>query len=303
MISELAAAGASAFRLNASHMSVPDVAAMLGSIRGACPAVPVVVDLQGAKMRLGAIPDRRVRKGEQVVFSIDPSGASGLPVPHPELYAQVTTGQTLRIDDDRLRFEVTEVTPGSVVAIALDEGIVRARKGINLVEHPLDLDALSEVDRALCRLTASFAPAALAFSFMKDGREAAWVRAQAPGCQVIGKIERQDAMDNLPRIDAAVDAVWVCRGDLGAQLGPAGLARWVATFDPRALRCPVLMAGQVLEHLTTHAAPTRSEVCHLYDLLSRGYGGIVLSDETAIGVDPVQAVRTATSLLRAFRGL
>ena len=61
------------------------------------------------------------------------------------------------------------------------------------------------------------------------------------------------------------------------------------------------MAGQVLEHLTEHAEPTRSEVCHLYDLLARGYAGIVLSDETAIGAHPARAVAQAAALVRAFR--
>jgi pyruvate kinase len=60
------------------------------------------------------------------------------------------------------------------------------------------------------------------------------------------------------------------------------------------------MAGQVLEHLTSHPEPTRSEVCHLYDLVRRGYNGIVLSDETAIGADPVGAVSQAGALLRAI---
>jgi pyruvate kinase len=61
---------------------------------------------------------------------------------------------------------------------------------------------------------------------------------------------------------------------------------------------PTLIAGQVLEHLTHHADPTRSEVCHLHDLLQRGYAGIVLSDETAIGCDPLRATQTASDLIR-----
>jgi pyruvate kinase len=60
------------------------------------------------------------------------------------------------------------------------------------------------------------------------------------------------------------------------------------------------MAGQVMEHLTSHADPTRSEVCHLYDLARRGYAGFVLSDETAIGADPMRAVTTLRALLDAF---
>ncbi len=143
--------------------------------------------------------------------------------------------------------------------------------------------------------------AALAFSFMFDGTEAAWLRHAAPGCGVVGKVERQEALDSLDDIAASVDAVWICRGDLGAQLGPAALARGVAALDPVRVPVPVLMAGQVLEHLTRHAQPTRSEVCHLFDLVARGFAGIVLSDETAIGDDPVHAVATAADLLASFR--
>jgi pyruvate kinase len=79
------------------------------------------------------------------------------------------------------------------------------------------------------------------------------------------------------------------------------MARWVGSLHPAELRIPVLMAGQVLEHLTSHSEPTRSEVCHLFDLIERGYSGVVLSDETAVGHDPEQAVRTAATLLREFR--
>ena len=90
----------------------------------------------------------------------------------------------------------------------------------------------------------------------------------------------------------------MCRGDLGEQLGPGALGRFVGSLSPAHFRCPVLMAGQVLEHLTAHA---RSEVCHLHDLLARGYAGIVLSDETAIGARPAHAVGQAAALVRAFR--
>ena len=79
------------------------------------------------------------------------------------------------------------------------------------------------------------------------------------------------------------------------------LARFVAAVEPLHVPVPVLMAGQVLEHLTGHPEPTRSEVCHLFDLVARGYAGIVLSDETAVGRDPVHAVSTAAGLLAAFR--
>jgi pyruvate kinase len=117
---------------------------------------------------------------------------------------------------------------------------------------------------------------------------------------VLTKIERSEAISHLGQISEQFDSLWVCRGDLGAQIGLPRMAAWVSSLVPRSLSRPVWMAGQVLEHLTAHPEPTRSEVCHLCDLISRGYAGIVLSDETAIGENPVQAVKVAASLVRDF---
>jgi pyruvate kinase len=79
------------------------------------------------------------------------------------------------------------------------------------------------------------------------------------------------------------------------------MAQWVSSYDPKSALCPVLMAGQVLEHLTANAEPTRAEVCHLWDLVNRGYAGFVLSDETAVGRAPAGAVKILSGLLSSFQ--
>jgi pyruvate kinase len=295
----LAAAGATAFRLNASHLNAPELSDALGRLTRDCPEVPVVVDLQGAKMRLALPGPREVRQGESVRFTPAPGG--DVHVPHPELFEQARAGDVLSADDGRVRFEVDRAGGGVIDARALNPGVLRPRKGVNLERHPVRLSGLTALDAQACSLAAQGGASSLAFSFMLDGTEAAWLRHAAPGCGVVGKVERQEALDHLGDIAARVDAVWICRGDLGAQLGPAALARSVAALDPRRFQVPVLMAGQVLEHLTRHQEPTRSEVCHLFDLVARGFAGIVLSDETAIGDDPPHAVATAAGLLASFR--
>ena len=171
---------------------------------------------------------------------------------------------------------------------------------MNLLEHPVRLSGLTPADAERLDAAGSLTGVEVAWSFALDGREAEWVRARRPATPFIAKIERREAVAALAEIAGRVDAVWVCRGDLGEQLGPAALGRFVGSLDPARLACPVLMAGQVLEHLTAHREPTRSEVCHLHDLVTRGYAGIVLSDETAIGLDPAHAVEEAASLVRAF---
>ena len=292
-------AGATAFRLNASHLTAAELAQRAADLRGELPDCRVIVDLQGAKMRLGDFAERPVQAGELVRFALDP-GKNGVPIHHKELFASVAAGEILGCDDGRLQFRIVGAGPDAIEAAALAGGILRPRSGVNLAEHPVAFSDLSELDLNHIHATACHDRVAFALSFMKDGSEAKWVRRQAPRWPVLGKIERREAVENISLIARAVDAVWICRGDLGAQLGPASMARWVSGFDPKTLPCPVLMAGQVVEHLTAHGEPTRSEICHVYDLMRRGYAGFVLSDETAIGADPVLAVSTLHSLLAAL---
>lgn len=300
LAADIVHAGAHALRLNASHMTPPALAQALRALRSTLPAAPVIVDLQGSKMRLGIFDPVAIQPGARLRLGLLPQRGT-LPVPHPELFRSVRPGDTLSIDDDRIRLQVTGTDPASATlqASCALGGELRPRKGLNVLEHPVVLDDLLPTDQQHVAVAAALPPVSFAISFMVDGHEADWVRSRAPECPVIGKVERQEAVDRLAQLQACVDEVWLCRGDLGSQLGPERLARWLHAFRPDKTK-PVLLAGQVLEHLTGHPNPTRSEVCHLFDILQRGYGGIVLSDETAIGSDPVGAVRTASGLLRAF---
>jgi pyruvate kinase len=102
-------------------------------------------------------------------------------------------------------------------------------------------------------------------------------------------------VDEAAQIAAAADELWLCRGDLGAELGAKAMAVAAYQFSDRVrgMPVPVLLAGQIFEHLAEHPTPTRSEVCMVYEALMRGYGGVVLSDETAIGRDPVESCKIA----------
>jgi len=102
---------------------------------------------------------------------------------------------------------------------------------------------------------------------------------------LIAKLERETAVEDAAGISRFSDELWLCRGDLGAEMGLKAMAGAVYRFSNRLaeLPVPVLLAGQVLEHMTVSPVPTRAEVCSLHDALERGYRGVVLSDETAVG--------------------
>jgi pyruvate kinase len=108
----------------------------------------------------------------------------------------------------------------------------------------------------------------------------------------VAKLEQPEALERIEDIIGGSDAAWLCRGDLGAEVGLARLpVLQRGLLDATLGRTPVLVAGQVLHHMTTSPRPTRSEVCHVGDLVERGVAGFVLSDETATGGHGPEAVR------------
>lgn len=300
---ELVEAGAGAFRLNASHFEESGLTRALERLGRIAPTTPVIVDLQGAKMRLGEFEPLELRAGDVLAIVLsDTAVGRAVPLPHPEAFSALRIGDAISLDDSKLHATVVRVGSTTLELIVHDDGVVRPRKGFNRADHPVHLDRLTARDTALARRAIALDCGSLAFSFTTDGRECAWLRELDARIRVIAKIERADALANLQQIASRADVLWICRGDLGAQVGELELGHHVAAIDPQQVRCPTFMAGQVLEHLTEHASPTRSELCHVVDLGAKGYAGIVLSDETAIGRDPVGATRWAAQLVaRAFR--
>ena len=154
LAAELAASGATGFRLNASHLSPEETGRLARAVRAAAPDRELVIDLQGAKMRLGGFSERRIAPGETLALSLE-AREGALPAPHPELFAEARVGETLGVDDGRLRFVVERRADDEIVARCLVGGALRPRKGINLLEHPVRLAGLSPRDRATLPARAS----------------------------------------------------------------------------------------------------------------------------------------------------
>jgi hypothetical protein len=131
---------------------------------------------------------------------------------------------------------------------------VRPRKGVNLVEHPVALADLTAGDRERLEAVKDLPDLAFAFSFMTTG-------ARLPGCagapkaKVVGKVERVEATEDLASIEQRVDAVWICRGDLGAQLGMARLAEFVSGLEPG--RCAARCSWRARSWSTSPSTPSR----------------------------------------------
>ena len=303
--SGMLAAGATAFRLNTSHLSLPallDWIEQLSRFNQLQPRkLPVVLDLQGSKWRLGSLTPFQLEPGETVrlVLAEESQQLGTLPVPHPDFFhaAGLCDGE-IQINDAKTRLFIDEVRPDEIRARVITGGVISSNKGITLPSSPYRMESMGDKDRAILQETGEIPFIRYALSFIKDAAELGFFRRELGShAYLVAKIERVDAVRDLRAIADASNEVWLCRGDLGAEAGLVAMAQLVSevTAQVKELSVPVMMAGQVLEHMTAQPAPTRSEVCYLYDSLQSGYSGFVLSDETAIGQYPVESCREAAA--------
>ena len=296
-------AGVSAFRLNTSHLSLSQLAGWLerlGPFFQSTPAgTPLVLDLQGSKWRLGELPAENLAQDQRVelVLGQVASRPGVLPVPHPDFFlAAASSDGEIVLNDARVRLLIEQSAGDRLVARVTQAGPVAAHKGITFRACAYRNETLSQKDQAIYEQTRAFPNVRYAVSYIKDSQEMAhYRRSFGLASYLIAKLERGPAMADVHAIAQSADELWVCRGDLGAEMGLVGMAEAVYTFSSQlnSLAVPSIMAGQVLEHMTENLTPTRSEVCYIYDTLLKGYRGLVLSDETAVGRDPVACCRAA----------
>ncbi len=299
--------GATAFRLNTSHLTVEQLRGWLDRLDtfflNLQKRPPLVLDLQGSKWRLGQFAAFDLEEGQHIelVYAAQSATPGSLPVPHPDFFqaAAVSDGRIV-LDDAKVFLELESMGQERLAARVTRGGSISSNKGITLAQSDYRSEALSEKDQIILQQTRDFDGVRYAISYIKDAAEMSayrgWIKA-LPGraADLIAKLERRQAVAEAEFITAFAEELWLCRGDLGAELGLVDMAVAVQRFSEQAgsFSVPVILAGQVLEHMTAQPAPTRSEVCYLHDALARGYRGVVLSDETAIGRYPVESCQAA----------
>jgi pyruvate kinase len=300
VLAAMIAGGVTTLRINTSHLSVEELGEWLGDItKRDGGGLPIVLDLQGSKWRLGACDRVRLSQGERVslVCSGNSRGAGELPVPHEDFFrAAYLSDGTIVLNDAKVTLEMERNEPHRVETIVTRGGEVSSFKGITLTRSRFRKESLSEKDAEVIARTRRLSHLRYALSYVKDAEEMQNYRSLiGRELHLIAKLERPDAIAQAAEIARSADELWLCRGDLGAEMGLRDMARAAHEFSMQvpSLPVPVMLAGQVLEHMTEHETPTRAEVCALFDALRAGYRGVVLSDETAIGRFPVDSSRVA----------
>lgn len=303
MIERLFEAGADMFRINMSHLPRDRVRERVGTIREVEARfkrpVAILADLQGPKIRVGSFVDdgALLQVGESFVFDgeREPGDAHRVQLPHPEIISALNEGDTVLIDDGKLRLTVESVRGGRAVARVAVGGRISNRKGVNLPDTTIPVGAMTEKDRSDLDAAIEAGVDWIGLSFVQRPEDIAEARKLARGrALVMTKLEKPQALARLEEIVDASDAVMVARGDLGVEMPlekVPGLQKRI-TRTCRRMGKPVVVATQMLESMIGSPVPTRAEVSDVATAVFEGADAIMLSAESASGKYPAEAVAT-----------
>ena len=310
VLRRLAEQGVRIFRLNFSHGEASQFAPTVAAIRALeadwGQPLTIMADLCGPKIRIGELPGSPVHIGQGTRAMLGPSEfESQFPqetvffrLDMPEVLVGLDVGMPVYLSDGMLRFEVVEVHKRDQLfeLEAKNRGIVTSHKGIAFPGKEHKLSALTEKDRHDLDEGLELGIDAVALSFVQDrhdileAREA--IARHGTWIPIVAKLERKSAVDNLESILAVADAVMVARGDLGLECPLATLP----VVQKRIIRAcrhaqkAVIVATQMLLSMVTNPMPTRAETTDVANAVLDGADCVMLSEETAVGEYPVEAV-------------
>lgn len=322
-IRRLALAGVDLFRLNFSHGTHAEHAEVWERIdqvrRELGRPIAILMDLSGPKIRLGTIaPGDEVLEcpvdglfelkcSESIDFNqiVDPA-MGRLVSPVEELFEDLEVGQRVLFADGTLTMTVVEAFPGERRAILRNmiQGRLRNRQGINLPGGGGRIKALTDKDIRDLDWAVKHPVSFVALSFVRQAADVRQLRNELEkrgiSSRIVAKIEKPAALVNLDSILEEVDALMVARGDLGVELDvaqvPAAQKRIIAKAARAGL--PVITATQMLASMEVSTIPTRAEAADVFNAVLDGTDAVMLSGETAVGRDPVLAVRTMSQIVR-----
>lgn len=305
VLNKLFEAGVDVFRLNASHGTWDDHAARIHALRetaSACRShAGILLDLQGPKIRLGALPagECDLRAGDVFTITTDelPGDCSRASCTYPLLPSEVKPGNRVLLADGAVELQAISSTAGSVVFRVVSGGKIGSHKGINLPGVALSTPSMTEKDAEDLDRGLEAGIDFVALSFVRSANDIYLLRRRLEEREsrvsLISKIEKPEAWRNIEAILDCSDGVMVARGDLGVEMPLEKVPMIQKNLIERARQRGkyVITATQMLESMIHNARPTRAEVSDVSNAILDGSDAVMLSAETSVGHDPANAVR------------
>jgi len=296
MLRAMVEAGMSFARLNFSHGTADEHRQRAASVREVARAVrtqvEIIQDLQGPKVRTVATPRTLLNRGDEVVLSPTPA-AGAIVISEPAIFAGLEEGQHIFIDDGLIDLTVLAPAGEGVRCRVLIGGSIEGNQGVAVPSATLTLPILDAKDLADLAVGRELGVEWVAASFVQRTSDVEEVRAHlAPGVRLISKIEAAAALDDLPGIIGASDAVMIARGDLGVSIRRAEVPivqKDIIAACHKQNRNSIV-ATEMMLSMVHNPHPTRAEVGDVATAVFDGCNAVMLSEESAIGAYPAETV-------------
>jgi pyruvate kinase len=310
---QLLHAGMNIARLNFSHGDFAWHKTAINNLRRAArktgKPVTIMADLPGPKMRIGQLAEEPIELKRGDAFTLTTNEIIGdrqrVFVSFPRLPAVVKLGDVLFLNDGIIQLEVVRVEGMDVQCRLLVGGELRSRKGLNLPGIDLGVSAFTEHDHDCLKFALENGVDAVSQSFVETPADVDAVRQAAADLGhhpfIIAKIERARALAHVDEILKAADGIMIARGDLGVETPMERIAVVQKQLISRAnlLGKPVITATQMLESMVDHYRPTRAEATDVANAILDGTDCVMLSEESAMGKFPVEAVNMLARIAAA----
>jgi pyruvate kinase len=315
MLDKIIEAGVDVVRLNFSHGSADQHRKRVELVRERAKllqrAVGIIADLQGPKIRIERFAEGRILLSEGEMFTLDATldskagNKDRVGIAYKQLPKDVRKNDILLLDDGRIVLSVKEIIDGNQIRCKVKVGgELSDNKGINRLGGGLSADALTHKDKQDIAIAAELQVDYVAISFPRSAEDIYQAREllNSVGCKawIIAKIERAEALDNHIEIIRASDAIMVARGDLGVEIGDEALPAAQKCLIKRARESDklVITATQMMESMINSPIPTRAEVSDVANAVFDGTDAVMLSGETAVGINPDKAVLAMARVCR-----
>ncbi|QIR38954.1 pyruvate kinase [Tolypothrix sp. PCC 7910] len=308
MLKAIIEAGATTLRLNFSHGTHADHQRSIRLIRQTAfelnQPVAILQDLQGPKIRLGRFENGSIvlAKGDRFTLTNRPViGTQEIScVTYDYLAEEVPVGAKILLDDGRVEMVVEEINrdKGDLHCRVTVAGKLSNNKGVNFPGVYLSIKAMTDKDREDLMFGLDQGVDWVALSFVRNPQDIIEIKelisSTGKNVPVVAKIEKHEAIEQMEAVLALCDGVMVARGDLGVELPaedvPVLQKRLIATANR--LGIPIITATQMLDSMVSNPRPTRAEVSDVANAILDGTDAVMLSNETAVGSYPVEAVAT-----------
>lgn len=269
--------------------------------------VAALLDTKGPEIRLGNFQKGAVSVKAGQAFVLTPRDVEGdetvSAITFKNLYADVSVGSRILIDDGKVEMVVNEIRGEDIVCQVLNSGQISNHKGVNVPGIHLSMPYLSTRDRDDILFGVEHGFDFIAASFTRSAQDINDIRQLldengGADIKIIAKIENQEGVSNIDEILAASNGIMIARGDMGVEIDFTEIPIIQKRLIEKCYNSvrPAITATQMLESMMTNPRPTRAEITDVANAIYDGTSAIMLSGETAAGQYPVQAVRTMAAI-------